>query len=115
MTNSPGPASFSDPGSPVWGVWIAACVWAPLIEETLFRGALYRYLRPSLSVLGASVLTGALFAFVHPQGLAFLPALGAVGIVLGLLREWRGSLTACMTAHALHNGFMITAALAIFR
>ena len=107
--------SVTDPDAPVWGILLAACVWAPLIEETIFRGALYRYLRPSLSLVGSSVLTGAIFAFVHPQGLALLPALGAVGIVLALLREWRGSLIGCMTAHALHNGLLLTAALAALR
>ncbi len=107
--------SVTDPNAPVWGILLAACVWAPLIEETIFRGALYRYLRPSLSLVGSSVLTGAIFAFVHPQGLALLPALGAVGIVLGLLREWRGSLIGCMTAHALHNGVLLAAALAALR
>jgi len=107
--------SVTDPDAPVWGILLAACVWAPLIEETIFRGALYRYLRPSLSLVGSSVLTGAIFAFVHPQGLALMPALGAVGIVLALLREWRGSLIGCMTAHALHNGVLLTAALAALR
>ncbi|MHC4550172.1 MAG: lysostaphin resistance A-like protein [Planctomycetota bacterium] len=85
------------------GLFLAACVWAPWVEETVFRGALYRYLRSRTATVWAAALVGFLFALVHPQGLATIPALMSLGAILALLRQWRGSLIASMTAHAAHN------------
>ncbi|MHC4938000.1 MAG: lysostaphin resistance A-like protein [Planctomycetota bacterium] len=92
---------------PLWTLVVAAVVWAPLVEELLFRGAFYRYLRPSVSVVGASLITSLVFAALHPQGLAGVPVLASVALVLAALREWRGSIYASMTAHALHNGLAL--------
>jgi hypothetical protein len=82
---------------------LVACVWAPLVEEAVFRGAFQRYLRPRLSRLPTAALVGLLFAVVHPQGLAAIPALAAIGGWFALLREWRGTLVPCLAAHAAHN------------
>jgi membrane protease YdiL (CAAX protease family) len=89
-----------------------ASIWAPVVEETLFRGALYGYLRGRWSWPVASALTGFLFAVVHPQGWIGVPALTTIGFVLGAIREWRGSIIAPMTAHALNNGTVLL--LAVF-
>jgi len=97
-----------------WMIVLSACIWAPLIEEFLFRGALYRYLRPRFSVVGSTSLTALLFAMVHPQGLMGIPAIWTLGVVFAGLREWRGSIWASMTAHALHNGMLVAMMLAIF-
>jgi membrane protease YdiL (CAAX protease family) len=82
---------------------LAACVWAPLVEEAVFRGALQRYLRSRMTRLAAAALVGLVFAFVHPQGLAGIPVLMAIGGWFGLLREWRGTLVPSIAAHAAHN------------
>ncbi|MCK6460483.1 MAG: CPBP family intramembrane metalloprotease, partial [Planctomycetes bacterium] len=82
---------------------LAACVWAPLAEEAVFRGALLRYLRPRMSRLLAAAFTGLLFALVHPQGLAGIPALMSIGLWFALLREWRGTIVPSIAAHAVHN------------
>ncbi|MBN2241528.1 MAG: CPBP family intramembrane metalloprotease [Acidobacteria bacterium] len=89
-----------------------ASIWAPVVEETFFRGALYGYLRRRWSWPAASALTGVLFAVIHPQGWVGVPALATIGFILGAIREWRGSLIAPMTAHALNNGTVLL--LAIF-
>ena len=75
----------------------------------MFRGLFYRYLRARLSVVAAALVTGFVFAAVHPQGWTAIPALMAIGAWLAVLREWRGSIIAPMTAHALHNGVLVTA------
>lgn len=85
-----------------------AAIWAPLAEETVFRGAFYHHLRGARGVILASLLTGFVFAVIHPQGFAAVPALMSLGVSFALLREWRGSLIAPITAHALHNGFLVT-------
>lgn len=84
-------------------LYVAACVWAPLVEEACFRGAFQRYLRARLARVASAAVVGLVFAFVHPQGLAAIPALMAIGGWFALLREWRGSLVPCITAHAVHN------------
>ncbi len=85
-----------------------AAVWAPLVEETLFRGAFFHHLRGRWGVLMSSFVTGFVFAVIHPQGFAAVPALMSLGFSFALLREWRGSLIAPITAHAMHNGFLVT-------
>ncbi|MDF1811456.1 MAG: type II CAAX endopeptidase family protein, partial [Verrucomicrobiales bacterium] len=80
---------------------------APFLEETMFRGAFFRYLRHRWGFLISAVLGGIIFAIIHPQGIFALPALSAMGIGFALLREWRDSLIASMTAHALNNGAIV--------
>jgi membrane protease YdiL (CAAX protease family) len=88
-----------------------ASVLAPLVEETMFRGALYRHLRDATARLGrggsfvvSAVVVSFLFAAIHPQGLLAVPALMALALGLTLLREWRGSLLPSMMVHGIHNG-----------
>lgn len=85
----------------------AAVVWAPLVEESIFRSAFYRHLRQLGGVPGwmiATVVTSFIFAAIHPQGWIGIPVLMSIAFVLAALREWRGSIIPSITAHALHNG-----------
>lgn len=91
-----------------------ASVAAPIVEETMFRGLLYRQLRDSTAAwrVGWSIAFSAtansfIFAAIHPQGLIAIPPLMALAVGFSLLREWRGSLLAPMTAHATNN-FIVT-------
>jgi membrane protease YdiL (CAAX protease family) len=100
-----------------WGrvqVILAASVGAPLVEETMFRGVLYRHLREAtgrwgrgLSVLASAAVVSFLFAVVHPQGILAVPALMSLAIGFSLLREWRGTLVPSMIGHGLNN-LMVT-------
>lgn len=84
-----------------------AAGYAPVVEEIFFRGALQRYFRRRFRFLASALLTAGIFAVLHPQGFYAIPALGAIGLGLSLLREWRDSLLASMTAHAINNGCLI--------
>ena len=88
-------------------------VWAPVVEETVFRGAFYHHLRGRLGAIGAGLATGFVFAAIHPQGIFAIPVLTSVGFVLCLLREWRGTLLAPIAAHALNNGFILSVLLLV--
>jgi len=92
-------------------IFAMACVWAPVVEEAIFRGYFYHYLRGRTGVLLSTAAVAAVFAVIHPQGLSALPPLIALSAILSLTREWRGSLIASMTIHAVHNGLAVTAAL----
>lgn len=87
--------------------FILATLWAPIVEESLFRGALYRHLRARWGVVLSALLNGVIFAAIHPQGWMAIPPLTALAVTFSLLREWRGSLIAPMTAHALNNGLIV--------
>jgi len=95
-------------------IFLLACVIAPIIEETVFRGVLYRHLREGtakwrtgVSIAFSVVFNSLIFAVIHPQGLLAAPALMAVATGLSLAREWRGSLLAPMAMHATNNGVLI--------
>jgi membrane protease YdiL (CAAX protease family) len=105
-------------GDPDWRVLVQllllASVAAPVVEETMFRGLLYRQLRESSGGWGrgASILASAcgvsfLFAAIHPQGWTAIPALMSLAVGFSLMREWRGTLVPCMVAHGLNNGLVI--------
>jgi len=96
-------------------VWIRLLVlflasgFAPLFEETMFRGALFRDLRRRFGLILSAAIMAVVFAAIHPQGPAMIPALGSLAFGFALIREWRGSLIAPMTAHAVHNGILVCA------
>ena len=84
-----------------------AVILAPLLEEIFFRGAFFRHLRTRLGLIGAGLFSGFIFAALHPQGWMAIPALTAMGFSFAAIREWRDSLIAPMTAHAINNGVLI--------
>ncbi|HXT60502.1 MAG TPA: type II CAAX endopeptidase family protein [Pirellulales bacterium] len=94
-----------------------ASVMAPLMEETMFRGVLYRHLRDAtcrfgyaVSVLVSGLAVSFLFAVIHPQGWIAVPVLMALALAFALVREWRGTLLPAMLAHGINN-FLATCVL----
>lgn len=85
-----------------------ACLWAPICEETFFRGAMYAHCRRWMHPVLSALLVAFVFAAIHPQGLAVVPALMSLAVSFALIREWRGSIISSATAHAIHNGFLMT-------
>lgn len=87
--------------------WIAllGILAAPLCEEYIFRGLVYRGLRRTSSAAIACVASAALFAIVHPP-ISVVPVFG-LGIACGLAFEWTKSLLAPIAAHALYNAVVI--------
>ncbi len=89
--------------------FLGAVVFAPMVEELLFRGVLLRALLrkfpPAAAVIGSSVV----FALVHyvgdPNTLPFLPALAGLGAVLAVVTLKTGDLSMAIWIHA---GFNLT-------
>lgn len=95
----------------VWQVLLLysiAAVWAPVVEELMFRGALFHHLRRRWNWLISASVVALIFAAIHPQGWATIPVLGSIAIVLAGIREWRGSIIAPMVAHGLNNAAVVT-------
>lgn len=79
------------------------CVWAPLCEEMVFRGALFRHMRSRMGFFGAGLCSALLFAAMHSYGPLMLTPLIVLGFMFAFMRETRGSLIPSITAHFVHN------------
>ncbi len=80
-----------------------ATIWAPIVEETLFRGSLYRHFRARHGAFVCAIATALIFAFMHSYGPLMVSPIIALGFIFAMIREWRGSLIGPITAHFLHN------------
>ena len=97
-------AIFTQARSPfvVAALLVVACGLAPLYEELLFRGGLYRFCRQRLGRNWALVISGFLFGAMHQNLASFLP-LSIFGLVLALAYEATGSIRVAVVAHGLFN------------
>ncbi len=86
-------------------------VAAPFFEELFFRGALFGGLRTRWGWVVCAVISGVLFAVVHPPQ-DWLPIFG-LGFGLATMREMRQSLVPCFIAHGIQNtgAFLLLSAL----
>jgi membrane protease YdiL (CAAX protease family) len=85
---------------------IAAVVLAPIVEELIFRGCLYRFLKSQTTLLPAQIASGLLFSMIHWNLLSFLP-LVIVGIFLARVYEKTGSILVAIWFHAFFNAFSL--------
>lgn len=83
-----------------------ACVAAPVVEEFLFRGYMYRTLKCATSPLFSAVIVGALFAVVHCNLPALMP-LWSFSILLTVVYELSGCLWVSVGTHAFFNAVNI--------
>jgi membrane protease YdiL (CAAX protease family) len=96
--------SAEDDGA-LWLLVIAICVAAPVTEEFLVRGFLYRgwsesFLRP----IGAIVLSSAVWTAMHLQyDWFFFGEIFSIGLLLGYLRYRSGSIWLTVFVHGLNN------------
>lgn len=75
---------------------------APLAEELIFRGLLYRWLRRHWPMWAAVATSAILFGLIHGIP-AVIPAAAAVGAVLAVAFERTGSLWPPVVIHATQN------------
>jgi membrane protease YdiL (CAAX protease family) len=94
-------------------LWLAFVIVAPLGEEILFRGFMFRgWAASPLGPIGTIVLTSAIFAFVHLQYDWFgMIQTGGLALLFGWLRWRSGSTLLTILLHTLVN-FVATAAAA---
>jgi uncharacterized protein len=89
----------------LWLMVIAFCVIAPITEEFLVRGFLYRgwsesFLRP----VGAIILSSAVWTAMHLQyDWFFFGEIFSIGLLLGYLRYRSGSIWLTVFVHGLNN------------
>jgi membrane protease YdiL (CAAX protease family) len=90
----------------------AACVILPALEETLFRGILYRGLRREWAFAPAALVSALVFAVAHLNPAALVPYM-LLGVLFAYLYERSSSLVAPWAAHAAFNGFNVAILMAI--
>jgi membrane protease YdiL (CAAX protease family) len=87
---------------------LVAVVMAPVFEEIVFRGFLFRGLANSFGWVWGALISAGIFGAAHLQLDVFLP-LAALGFVLAWAYHRTGSLWTNVTMHALFNGIAVLA------
>ncbi len=87
---------------------LVAVVMAPVFEEILFRGFLFRGLANSFGWVWGALISAAVFGGAHLQLDVFLP-LAALGFILAWAYQRTGSLWTNITMHALFNAIAVLA------
>jgi len=88
-----------------WRYAVLAVVLAPLFEEFIFRGLVFRGLRQTMGVSGAVLVSALVFAVVHPVA-SFVPVFG-LGVAAALAYERTGWLLSPLLAHATYNAAVL--------
>jgi uncharacterized protein len=102
--------SFSALGDLPWlkAAFVATgTVAAPIGEEALFRGVIYRAIRARWGIRAAIFGSSLLFAASHINLLS-VGVIFVIGILLAVAYERTGSLWATLLMHCVYNGLMFT-------
>ena len=89
-----------------WGLAFgvaSACLAAPIAEEILYRGVLFRSLHNRMRLAPAVLISSVVFALVHFYTLPSLIMVGCVGAVCALGYSASRSLLTAIVLHALYN------------
>lgn len=89
-----------------WGLVMAiasACIAAPVAEEILYRGVLFRALANRLRLPAATLISATVFALVHFYNAYGLVSVGLFGAVCALSVAASGRLATAILLHALYN------------
>lgn len=81
---------------------VVIVVLAPVTEEIVFRGCLYRFIKGKIGILPGLFVSGLLFALLHHNFLTLLPLL-FLGIALAYVYELSGDLKVPILLHAIFN------------
>lgn len=85
-----------------------ATIWAPLCEELIFRGALFRHMRSRMAIPLAAILSALVFGMMHGYAGVQLIPVTVIGFNFALIRAWRGSLYGCIAGHAMNNAVVLS-------
>ncbi|MDX2148386.1 MAG: CPBP family glutamic-type intramembrane protease [Planctomycetota bacterium] len=89
-------------------LFLLATVWAPVVEEIIFRGCLFRHLRSRLIWIGAAIISAFAFGVMHGYEFLMLGPVITLGFIFSAMREWRGSLYGAIVMHCLHNASVLS-------
>jgi membrane protease YdiL (CAAX protease family) len=85
---------------------VLVAVVAPIAEELLFRGVVYRWIAERFGMWTGLLVSSLIFSCVHGI-LALILPLFVVGCLLAWLYEKSGSVLPCIVMHGVFNGMML--------
>lgn len=97
-------ASSSLQGEVTLAMILAAVIMAPVIEEVLFRGLVFKSLLRGMPLIPALILQACIFGLMHGQ-IIWICYATVIGIVLGVIKTRYGSLYPCILFHFVFNGW----------
>ena len=89
----------------LWGGIFRVVILAPVVEELIFRGVIMSGFMRNYKASHAIFYSALLFALFHLNPWQF-PATLLLGMILGWVRIRTGSILACISGHAIHNGLV---------
>lgn len=98
------------------GETFGAVIFAPIVEETVFRGCIFQSLRKKHGFLLSACIAGFLFGFLHIiasitdgnfQNMLYIIEYGILGFILAIPFELTDSLYGSIGLHALYNGITV--------
>jgi hypothetical protein len=90
----------------LWLLFIAVVIIAPIFEELLFRGFIYKGLESSpLGIVGTIIITSVLFTMIHSgqYDLSILLVLFPLAVIIGLSRYRSGGIYLPIYLHFVNN------------
>jgi membrane protease YdiL (CAAX protease family) len=84
-------------------VIVSACIVAPVTEEILYRGVLFRSLSNRMGITAAAFVSAIVFSSVHFYDLQGFISVAIFGFACALLYRSTGSLTTVIALHMLYN------------
>lgn len=98
---------ISNSSTELLSVFIMIVIIAPIIEEIIFRGLIYRVFKGLLGPFFGAFISSILFSFVHLNLLSF-PYLFIFGIILCLYYEKEKTIITPILMHSILNGIMFS-------
>jgi len=86
--------------------WLNIVVFAPVLEESIFRGFLFAGFRQSrIGITGTIIITSMIWTLLHlgQYDIYDMGSLFVFGVILGILRQRTNSLWSPLIAHLLNN------------
>tara|TARA_Y100000385_G_C13084938_1_gene635952 strand:+ start:502 stop:1086 length:585 start_codon:yes stop_codon:yes gene_type:complete len=80
---------------------------APIVEEVIFRGYMYRILKSRIPIIFAMIISSTLFSLIHYNVLSYI-LLFVLSIFLTYIYERNGSIICPIIIHSLFNLMMST-------
>ena len=85
---------------------LVTCVFAPLVEETLFRGLVHKRLRGVMGATPAMIISSVLFGIIHGNIVQFIYAT-LVGLICAYVYEKFKTISAPILVHGSANIFSV--------
>lgn len=98
------------------GETLGAVIFAPIVEETVFRGCIFQPLRKKHGFLFSACMAGLLFGFLHIiasitdgnwMNMLYIIEYGMLGFILAIPFELTDSAYGSIGLHAVYNGITI--------